>query len=169
MLSFVEYDSTNDKVKCLCDCGRPALVNRYLFLKQSTKSCGCLKARRSPFWAGHGDISGAYWTQVKGNAKKRGITVVATISEAWEIFLHQGGRCAISGAEIGFSRNYTEGKRTKHQTASLDRKDSLKGYEKENLQWVHKVVNGMKMNISDQDFFHWCSVISSHQSKSTKQ
>lgn len=37
-------------------------------------------------------------------------------------------------------------------TASLDRIDSTKGYVEENVQWVHKDVNFMKSNLTEQRF-----------------
>ena len=38
-------------------------------------------------------------------------------------------------------------------TASLDRIDSKKGYTIDNIQWVHKDVNKMKMDLQEEDFF----------------
>lgn len=42
------------------------------------------------------------------------------------------------------------------QTASLDRKDSLKGYTIDNIQWLHKDVNQMKRNYSEEYFINTC-------------
>ena len=44
----------------------------------------------------------------------------------------------------------------KLQTASLDRIDSTKGYSKDNIQWVHKDINCMKMDFSQQYFIDLC-------------
>jgi hypothetical protein len=41
-------------------------------------------------------------------------------------------------------------------TASLDRIDSSKGYIEGNLQWVHKDVNIMKMDLSQVEFIDYC-------------
>lgn len=43
--------------------------------------------------------------------------------------------------------------------ASLDRIDSQKGYSENNVQWAHKVVNKMNMNVSQKEFIGWCSKI----------
>jgi hypothetical protein len=44
-------------------------------------------------------------------------------------------------------------------TASLDRKDSSKGYTKDNVQWIHKTINFMKGQMSDQEFVSWCKLV----------
>jgi len=44
-------------------------------------------------------------------------------------------------------------------TASIDRKNSDLGYTKENIQWVHKDVNYMKMNLSEKYFIKLCKLI----------
>lgn len=51
------------------------------------------------------------------------------------------------------------------QTASLDRKDSLRGYEPDNVQWVHKTVNLIKWELSEEEFLEWCSKITKHKGK----
>jgi len=63
-----------------------------------------------------------------------------TIEEAWQVFLAQDKKCAISGVELKFAKNYM--KDPTSQTASLDRKDSAKDYTPENVQWVQ----GCKQN-----------------------
>ena len=67
-------------------------------------------------------------------------------------------KCALSGIEIKFITSNSE-YCSKEQTASLDRIDSTKGYTLDNVQWVHKAVNNMKMNLTDQNFINWCSII----------
>ena len=50
--------------------------------------------------------------------------------------------------EIKFKKRHNDSK-----TASLDRIDSSKGYTEDNIQWVHKDVNQMKMDLPEQRFF----------------
>ena len=42
---------------------------------------------------------------------------------------------------------------------SLDRIDSKKGYVKGNVQWVHKTVNRLKMDLSEEELMYWCNLI----------
>ena len=78
---------------------------------------------------------------------RRPIELAITIQQAWELFLAQGRKCALSGEPIAFPRINAE-----KGTASLDRIDSNLGYVLGNVQWVHKDVNIMK-NKFDQDYF----------------
>lgn len=68
-----------------------------------------------------------------------------------KLFLKQGGICPISGLPICFKEI-----KTKQQTASLDRIDSKFGYNKKNVQWVHKIVNLMKLDFEQQYFIDLC-------------
>ena len=44
-------------------------------------------------------------------------------------------------------------------TASVDRIDSTKGYLKGNVQWVHKSINQMKSNRTDEEFIALCKAV----------
>lgn len=43
--------------------------------------------------------------------------------------------------------------------ASLDRIDSSQGYIKGNVQWVHKDINKMKFDLSQDRFLELCNII----------
>lgn len=51
------------------------------------------------------------------------------------------------------------------QTASLDRIDSLKGYTIDNVQWIHKHINYMKIDLTEQEFFHFIKQIYEYRLK----
>jgi hypothetical protein len=122
----------------------------------NTKSCGhCRKLAHN--WCGCGEITGSYWSHVKHNSQLRNKLFGVTIEEAWQIFVEQNRKCAISGVELKFAKNYMKDMRS--QTASLDRIDSNKNYTPDNIQWVHKTVNKMKNILSDKDLLEWCKVI----------
>lgn len=44
-------------------------------------------------------------------------------------------------------------------TASLDRIDSTKGYTLDNIQWVHKHINVMKMDLDQEYFIKLCKLV----------
>jgi len=74
--------------------------------------------------------------------------------------LKQDKKCALSGVDIGFSKKTID----KHETtASLDRIDSSKGYIIENIQWIHKEVNRMKMDMDETRFIRWCDMIAKNR------
>jgi len=138
---------------CSCDCGNTTSVRRAHLVGGKIKSCGCWQ--RDKNWTGHGDISGSYWGNTQTRARLAGLEHTITIEEAWQVFLNQNRRCVMSGELLTFCRKFnTEGK--DKQTASLDRIDSSKGYIIGNVQWLHKVVNKMKLNMSDEEYIEWC-------------
>lgn len=104
----------------------------------------------------HSVITGFYWSTIKTNAKKRNLEFNITIEYAYQLFLKQNGKCALSGIEIKFRHPYEA---RNIQTTSLDRIDSSKGYVEGNVQWVHKTVNVMKMNLTQEEFLQWCKII----------
>ena len=90
---------------------------------------------------------GSIVRSASGKGKRANIGISISIEEAWNLFLSQNRKCALSGIEIYCSpTNRAKG------TASLDRIDSSIGYHSENVQWVHKDINRMK-NIFSQEYF----------------
>lgn len=110
--------------------------------------------------AGHHTISMRYWFSVTSQAKKRQIDIDISVDDAYNKFVDQNGKCAISGMDIYFK---TLGQKATEQTASLDRIDSSKGYTKDNIQWVHKYINIMKWDLSQKEFIEWCTLVCNYQ------
>jgi len=141
-----------------CDCGSTKVIKGQSLVNCQTKSCGCLA------WKGYGDISKTYWSRLISCAKKRNHSFNVTIEHAWDIFLKQEGKCALSGREIVMDRhlsaNYT--KKDSQQTASLDRIDSSLGYCVGNVQWIHARLNNLKGNFEETEFICWCQAVASH-------
>jgi hypothetical protein len=153
VVGFV-FDSTNNfRVKCLCDCGAEFLSRTGLLKNNITNSCGCSPNGQ---WKGYGRLSGINLYRIKRNAKVRNIPFSVTAVELWELFVKQRGMCALSGLPIEIN---IRGK----NTASLDRIDSLMGYTLENVQWVHKDINLMKMDFSQDRFFELCKKVIQNQ------
>lgn len=100
-------------------------------------------------YKGYEDLSGKIWSGIKYSAKRRGISFSKdlTIQYAWELFIKQNKKCALSGLDISLNKCYKE-----KNTASLDRINSSKGYSKSNIQWVHKDVNFIKGSLNERDF-----------------
>ena len=81
-----------------------------------------------------------------------------TIEYVADLYKKQEGRCAISGMDIDI-----QGTPWKGQTGSLDRIDSSKGYVEGNVQWVHKIVNEMKWDLEEEEFFSIVKLIYKHK------
>lgn len=149
--------------ECLCDCGSIKIysVDHLTRKKQPVTSCGCYRKRNGKNhkdWTGYGDISGQWWSlhitrELKVGNNRHRVSVTVTIQEAWNLFEKQDKKCALSGVNIYF------GNATTKNTASLDRIDSSKGYDLDNIQWVHKHVNFMKRDFEQNYFIDLCKKI----------
>jgi len=146
--------------KCICE-NIVAVSTDHLTRKKSpVKSCGCYRKRKGEDhkdWKGCGDISGSWWSihvlrEIK-QKKRPSISVDLTIEVAWELFLVQDRKCALSGLPL------TIASRAEYGTASLDRIDSSKGYSANNVQWVHKHINFMKGTLDQTYFIELCSKV----------
>lgn len=107
-------------------------------------------------WTGCGELTGSHWGSILGNAKNRNIEINLTINEAWEKFLKQKRKCALTGVELTLDK---AGKRY-GRTASLDRIKSNLPYTKDNIQWIHKNVNYIKRDLDEDTFIELCHSIS---------
>jgi hypothetical protein len=137
---------------CNCDCGDTKIVKAAALNSGDTKSCGCLHKKRC------GDISGHYFLNLFNHAKKRGIPFNITILDMWQKFIKQKGLCPLSNIELHLDPHIK-----KNNTASLDRIDSSLPYTVDNIQWVHKVVNRMKWDMPEVEFFKWIEIL--HKAK----
>lgn len=149
--------------ECKCDCGKIINITTSILKKQ--KSCGCGRAItiKQKMWKGYGKISGSYWSSIRLGAKSRSLEFNISIEDAWEIFLLQKGKCSLTGIDLIFRSHSSKA----DGTASLDRIDSKLGYIKNNIQWIHKDVNQMKMNLKENYFIDFCKKISKNSDKQT--
>lgn len=162
-LTVVEL-SCRDKLKgktywrCICDCGEERVVDSSV-LKSKTVIARCsfckIKADKELRWKGYGEISGDFYSSIIRGAKSRKIDFNVSIEELWDLFLRQDRRCALTGQEIVLSA----GKKLGKSTASLDRIDSKIGYNTDNVQWIHKDINIIKGDFSQEYFIKLCHLI----------
>ena len=91
-----------------------------------------------------------FFKKIQSNAIKRGLSFDLDIDYLWDLFLKQNKKCALTKVDINIV-NATISYNYHLNTASLDRIDSSKGYEKDNIRWVHKAINHIKSDIDDND------------------
>lgn len=137
---------------CECiHCGNIIKAELWNVLGGYYKSCGCLKHAfnaKSPRWKGFGEISLTYFNRLKNSSKKRNLEFSVKIDELWDLFIKQDRKCALSGLDIRFPHSRID----YEATASLDRINSKIGYNKDNIQWVHKDVNYAKQSMDNFEF-----------------
>lgn len=158
-LTVIEFSHIDKRksanFKCICDCGNKKICNGYSLKRGRTKSCGCIS---SP--SAYKTIKIGLWNHIKYNAQIRNIELLIDPKDIYEQFQLQNGICALSGLKItlGTTRNSWTS-----STASLDRINSQKPYIKGNIQWVHKIVNKMKMELEEEEFIFFCTNIANYQ------
>lgn len=166
--------NSNGSTMYWCECTACGRVGKYFssHLKSgaTTKCRVCAKTEQiEKKFKGFGDIPLTYWTDLKRGAagekssrkSRHTKKFLITIEQAWQLFLDQDRRCALSGVELTFCkyRLSVSSERKKWQTASLDRIDSDGDYAIDNVQWVHKDINRMKNTFSNDYFVEMCSLI----------
>ena len=125
------------------------------------QKCQCYKTQKGAWnYSGFGELPMVYYSSCKAGAKERNFCFDITIQDMWFQFILQNRRCALTGMPLTVCRNYKLTRKNKDlMTASLDRIDSTKGYTKNNIQWVHKDINQMKMELDQKYFIKLCILI----------
>jgi len=149
-----EYVGTKRVATCCCDCGNTVKVLATLLGKNKTNNCGC---RPRGLWQGVGDFSGTVYYRLKRGAQVRHIPFKVSPQQLWNLFVQQNKKCALTGLDIELSLESREA-----GTASVDRKNSRRGYFPDNIQWVHKDVNLMKSNFTQEYYVALCRSVAQH-------
>lgn len=100
-----------------------------------------------------GPVRISWFTKFKTQAQLRNYEFTITIEDIVTMYEHQNKKCKLSGVPIGW-----EDIGTKH-SASIDRIDSKKGYTVDNVQLVHKDINMMKQQFSNDYFIQLCMAV----------
>jgi hypothetical protein len=170
-LVVLEVLSLNSEkhVKCKCDCGSVTTRKSKQFRK--TKSCGCLRLETNSktlkgnknaykLRKGTANISRTYFNELRRCAKQRKLDFVVSIDDIQYLLEKQNFKCALSNEVLVMSLDNSKYRiregLAQHNTASLDRKDSSKGYTISNIQWIHKDLNKLKSNMDEKKFIQWC-------------
>ena len=147
-------DERHPTWECSCECGGICFADTSSLKNGSKTSCPkCGRKRIGDFhWKGNGEISGKFWSQIKWGASVRNLCFDITPNFAWDLYLKQNKKCALTGVDIVIQRN-------NDNNASLDRIDSSKPYLEDNVQWVHKRINWMKGDMTEPDLLYWSSKV----------
>lgn len=162
---YAGHDGARSYWICSCECGQAVEARFADLARGNTRSCGCQanpKGKKNSSWNGYGEISGALYAKIRSSAVRRNIVFNVSIEDMWAIYVKQGRECALTGWPIWFAP-VSNSKQDVQRTASLDRIDSSKGYEKSNLRWVHKKCNMLKMSFSDKELLELVGAIAKHK------
>lgn len=154
-LRVLELDKTSSpktyKYICECKCGRQLSI--YGYKLRSGERTRCYKNCKA-----HIDYINPATKTLKRDAEKRKIVYNISNKYLWKVWNQQSGKCAITGLEL-YIATWRKKQQGQSHTASVDRIDSSKGYVKGNIQWVHKTVNQMKWDLSQDELIKWCNLI----------
>lgn len=152
---------------CQCECGAIKQIRASLLRTGKTLDCGCETRRRYGIShhnrKGFGNIGGTQWSKIVSHAVERGIEFKITPEEAWNLVLEQNMKCKLTGELLVFPDKYCDTK----SNASLDRIDSSKPYQIDNVQWILKEVNFMKHTLSQNRFIELCRKVTDNERKRT--
>lgn len=146
------------KCKCL-RCGKePVQKLAHAVLQKTITSCGCamgrghrkLRGKNHRLFNGYEDITGKQFSKIKTTATRRGYEFLIEPKDVWDLYEKQNRKCALSGVDVIFSNNVNI------KTASIDRIDNNKGYTKDNIQIVHKIINIMRNVLTVDEFINFC-------------
>ena len=122
-------------------------------LKKICKSCSNKKTENCHRGMYKDLIRTSWFYKFKTSAELRRYEWNISLEDVFKLYKNQGGKCALSGVEIGWS--FTGGK----HLASIDRIKSEIGYVPENIQLVHKDINFMKGKFTQEYFIKTCKAI----------
>lgn len=151
-----------------CDCGENRCVTSSALLNGNTTSCGCSRTtinNNHPSFRGYKEIGGKLWNGWKKAAKERGFSFDISIEYAYDLFIKQDRKCALTGLPLCFANAISK---DVSRTASIDRIDSKQGYIIGNIQWVHKTINRIKWALDQSEFIHWCQLVTQHNYQQTE-
>lgn len=164
---FKDLNHKNSKILtywlCKCDCSlEKSIYGSHLISGRSYSCRGCSENKDK------GRIPYRIISRIKYGAKKRNLLFdLGNSNKEISDFLYdllnnkQNSKCKLSGIDIKIAPTIN---RDIHgeTTASLDRIDSSKGYTKDNVQWVHKDINFMKQDFTQQDFIDYCKKVAAN-------
>ena len=88
-------------------------------------------------------------------AKKNIFTEFLSIDEAVAIFNYQNGKCFYTGEILTHEAG-------KHNSLSMDRKNSKIGYTTENVVFCCSIINYMKQTLLPEEFLNWCRKVTAY-------
>lgn len=89
----------------------------------------------------------------KNRCIKNGREFEITVEQMVDLFEKQNGKCALTGMDLIIKMD----KKNRHDTVSIDRIDSDKGYTLDNVQLICYAINRFKSNMPDNMFMEFIS------------
>ena len=144
---------------CKCECGNTIILSSSSLLSRKALSCGCYrKNQTTPIYKDEHylnlSIFRPMWYKIQDSYRaskksKSEFTCNITIQELKEVWDKQQGICPYTKIKLKLPKQ-KDNTKTDYHFASVDRRDSSKGYFKGNIQFVAWPVNFAKSNCHEQ-------------------
>ena len=155
VMSIHHHDKRNRwHYVCKCDCGKEKVVQWSLLTSGNTKSCGCLGhelRKNKRISKTHSEVT-AVILGYKRHALDRGFSWSLDRRFVEELIKKNCHYCGSKPSNIKTTKNTID---TGLAYSGIDRIDSSKGYEPNNVVPCCKICNFAKSNLSLQDFHSW--------------
>ena len=139
---------------------RDAVIGRLkkngISLTTPRELCSSRFYKTSPCWKGYEDIPLSVYSHIAKRARHNNIEISIDIKDMWEQYLVQDKICSLSGISLNLRKGIRD-----IGNCSLDRIDSGRGYSKDNIQWVFKIINSMKREYPEWYFLLICKLVCS--------
>jgi len=149
---------------CRCDCGRQRRVKTNNLIKGLVKSCGCQKdflRSRSLTKPLKEVAANTIWNRYKYGAKKRGISFKLTRQDIESYLFLNCHYCDATPESVFIAENLCGNRKILYN--GIDRKDSTKGYTKENCVPCCHTCNTAKSDRPIGEFLKWAKRLVEHQ------
>lgn len=149
---------------CQCECGAVNWKQKSALFKGKSK--GCSRCRTKKFITADGSLNISTfilskYKQIQDSLKERkkasNLPFTITPTDLQTLY-DKSQKCALSGLDISIDRMLP----MNHQNFSVDRIDSNKGYECDNIQLVDKRINMMKGSLSNEEFIELCTYVADY-------
>lgn len=151
---------------CKCECGKEIVVRSNAFKTGNTKSCGCLsmdlKKQRLPNNRG---VINQIILQYKRHARDRNLDWNLSYDDVVEIIQKPCFYCGTEKSNHFTTKHCKEG----YDYNGIDRVDSRKGYEINNVVPCCKTCNVAKNNMNQKDFILWVHKVAQYTKRLLKE
>mgnify|MGYP001238552155 FL=1 len=140
------------KTKTCITCNRDLSKNDYTKKRNVCRRCTSVQRNNARNTSPESYIAVVF---SKLKAARKDMEWDIDIDHVKELWQKQDGRCALSGVFM----TWHAGEGRQDLNASIDRKDSNKGYIIGNVQLVTQRVNTMKHTLGEGELYWWCKNI----------
>jgi hypothetical protein len=166
IINRMKTDLTDQKFIDLCRC--VAKYDDYLYENGYTDSIDPLVLDKTSKSYGFEVFIRHLFKDLIHNNKKRPkeLEVNINIDDIILLYKKQGSLCALTGTPLTIKNTVDrKGEENDHchiqniWNISVDRIDSSKGYDKDNIQLLGAIINRMKLDLSEEDFIELCRLL----------